>query len=468
VTLQRTDAGHGAELNQRAVAGSPEDLLPMDDGEDSRLRARKRLTRRARWVLIIGIVVLLAGGGVGAWAIFFRTPAAQTTLRTITVSNETLKQTVSATGTLNPATESDLSFSSSGTVTSVKVGAGDTVKKGQKLAAIDDSTLQIDYESAKASLTEAKQSRTEVEDNADSTAAAIAAAKATVKVKRNAVLQARAALKAATLVSPIDGTVAEVTIAKGDIVSGGSSSTGSTGSTGSGSTGSGSGSTGSTGSTGSGSTGSGSTGSGSTSTSAAITVISTGTFTVTTSVSNADVTSIKKGLQATITPTGSTDPVFGTVSSVGVVASTSSSSSSSGSGSATFPVTIKVTGTHKHLLAGSSVTVAITVKQLTNVLSVPTQAITTVGGKTVVQKLVNGKQVQTEVKLGAVMSAATVITSGLKAGDQVVLASFRIPNANGTGTRNGTGGGQGGQFGGGGFRVPGQGQGQFQQREGTR
>lgn len=444
VTLQHADTGPGASLAQ------PPQPPAEDDGATPSKPARRRTTRRARWLLIGLLVLLLAVAAVAAWAVFFRgSSTATTTLRTETISAGTLKQTVSASGTLDPATESDLSFSSSGTVTSVSVSAGDVVKKGQELAKIDDSELEIAYDSAKASLTEAKESLSDLEDDDSSTATAISAAKAGIKVKKNAVTQAKAALEDATMVSPIAGKVADVSIAKGDTVSGASSTTSS-------GTSSSSGTSGST-----------STNTASSSSTAAVTVISDGTFSVTTSVSNSDVTSIKKGLQATITATGSTDAVYGTVTSVGVVASSTSSStsSSSSSGSATFPVTIGVTGTHKTLLPGSSATVAITVKQLTNVISVPTQAVTSTNGTTVVQKLVAGKQVATPVTLGASVGTSTVVTKGLAAGDQIVLASFRAQGSTGSGTRQGgtgeggfggTGGFNGGTGGTGGFGAPGQ------------
>ena len=463
MTLQETD--DGIDVGRGAPAT---DLPKAQARAQSRRRSRGPLPRRTRRVLIGALVVLLAGGGVAAWAVFFRDTGTAATYRTVTVASGTLKQTVSASGTLNPATESDLSFGSSGTVTQVLVEPGDLVKKGAELASIDDSELEIDYDSAKASLTEAKETLDELEDDDDATDSAIAAAEATVQVRKNAVTQAKTALGDATLVSPIAGKVAEVTIAEGDTVSGSASSTSS--GTGSGTSGSGSGTTGATGTGGTADEAATST-SGST---PAVTVISDGTFTVDTSVSNADVTSIKKGLQATITATGSTDPVFGTVSSVGVVASSTSSTSASGSGSATFPVTVKVTGAHKDLLPGSSATVAITVKQLTDVISLPTQAVTTVDGKTVVQKLIDGKQVPTPVSLGASVGASTVVTSGLAVGDQVTVAGFR--GAGTTGTGGGQGTGQGGGYGGagagpgaGGFPAQGQGQAPVQgQQQGSR
>lgn len=423
-----------------AEAGTP---VPT---EEAPKRRRRRLGRRGVIVLVAALVLLLGGAGYGVWALFFADKgAADTQYRTVTVAQQTLKSTVSATGTLQPAKESALSFSSSGEVSSVKVAVGDKVSKGDVLARINDDELQIDLDAAKAELTEAEDSLSTLTDDSSATDTAIAAAQASVQVKKNAVKQAQSALDNAELVAPFSGTVAAVGIEKGDTVGSTSGSSGSNSST---------------------------------SSSASITLISTGTFVVDTSVSNVDLPSIKKGLQATITPTGSTDPVFGTVSTVGVVASSSSTGSGSGSGSgsnsgsATFPVEIAVTGKHTDLLPGSSATVEITVKQLANVISVPTQAISSVDGKTVVQKLVDGQQVQTEVSIGQVVGSSTVITKGLADGDQVVVASFTTtaagPRSNSGNNQNqgfpggsGQGGFPGGQGGGqGGPPQGGQGAGQ--------
>ena len=373
-------------------------------------------------VLIGGLVLLLAGAGFGAWTLFLKPATSSATqYRTMTVSKETLKATVSATGTLDPAKESVLTFSSSGEVSKVLVEVGDKVSKGDVLARIDDAELQIDSEAAQAELTEAEDALDELEDDDDSTDTAIASARATVRVKQNAVTQAESALDDATLVAPFSGTVAAVGLAKGDTVGSGSTS-GSGSSTGNGT-----------------SSGTGT----STSSDGSITLISTGRFVVATSVSNTDLESMKKGLQATITPTGSETPVFGTVSSIGVVATASESTSgTSTTGSSTFPVTIAVTGKHNELLPGSSATVQITTKQLADVVSVPTQAVSTVDGKTVVKKLVDGAQVPTEVTIGQVVGTSTVITKGLAEGDEIVVASFTART--GTGQQSQQNGGFGG------------------------
>ena len=431
------------QLEAPEAAAEADPPAPVEE-TPKRRRRLGRLGRRGVIVLVVALVLLLGGAGYGVWALFFAGKSPTTQYRTVTVTKETLKSTVSATGTLQPAKESALSFSSSGEVSSVKVAVGDKVSKGDVLARINDDELKIDLDAAQAELTEAEDSLSTLEDDSSATDTAIASAKANVQVQKNAVKQAQSALDDADLVAPFSGTVAAVGIQKGDTVGSSSSGSGT--------------SSGGSGSAGSNNSGSGSNSSGSNSSSSSsesITLISTGTFVVDTSVSNVDLPSIKKGLQATITPTGSTDPVFGTVSTVGVVASSSSSSSGSNSGSATFPVTIAVTGKHSELLPGSSATVDITVKQLANVISVPTQAISTVNGKTVVQKLVNGQQVPTEVSIGQVVGTSTVITKGLNDGDQVVVFSFTAA----AGTRSGSSNQNQGFPGGGNF--PGGGQGGF-------
>ncbi|HEY5787848.1 MAG TPA: biotin/lipoyl-binding protein [Microlunatus sp.] len=359
-------------MTQLGISESTTDVAAAGLPESN--RRRRRLGRRGLVVLVGTLVLVLAGAGFGAWTLFLKpstTGSAQ--YRTLTVSTATIKSTVSATGTLDPSRESALTFGSSGEVAKVSVEVGDKVSKGDVLARIDDAELEIDVEAARAELAEAEDALAALEDT-DATETAIASGTATVRVRKNAVTQAEAALDDATLVAPFSGTVAAVGLAKGDTV-------------GSGSSGSGSGSTSEAGT------------STSDSSSGSITVISTGRFVVTTSVSNTDLESMKKGLQATITPTGSEDPVFGTVSSIGVVA-TAAESGTSSSGSSTFPVTIAVTGKRTELLPGSSAAVQINVKQLADVISVPTQAISTVDGKIVVQKLVAGAQVPTEVTIG--------------------------------------------------------------------
>lgn len=401
--------------------------------------------------MVVAAVAVLVAGAAGAFALSRRVDpnAAATQTRTVTASRATLQQTVSSTGTLEPANQADLSFSSAGTVTTLDATVGQKVTKGQRLATIDDTALRSQVELAQSQV---DQAQTQVDDSSSGTAAQIAAAKAQLASAQAKLSSAQEALTGATLTAPFDGVVASVNTQVGDRVSGSSSGTSGSGASagsggnGGGSGGSGGGSNGSAGANGS-SSQSSSTG--------ALTVISTDSWIVTASVTNADLPSLKSGLQATITPTGSQTPVFGTVKTIGIVASSSSS------GVAQFPVTIAVTGKPTGLYAGTSVSVSIVVKQLNDVLTVPTLAVRTENGQTVVSLVKNGATVTTPVTVGQVFGGQTQITKGLADGDQVQMnvATFQRGAGTGTGTtggRTGTGGfgGFGGGGLGGGFGAP--------------
>ena len=375
---------------------------------------------------MLAAVVLVTAGAVGGWwwssrAAASPTAAATTSTQLVAASLGTVKQTVSASGTVEPADTSTASFTSSGTVTSVDVEVGDTVTKGQVLATIDDADLEDAVTLAAASVTAAQD-----QVDSASTSESLASAKAQRASARSQLADAQAALAGATLRAPMTGTVAGVSYAPGDSTgTGGSGSSGGTGSS------SGTDSTAAASSTG-------------------IQVVDTSTWVVEASVSSGDLGELRKGLQATITPSGAAQNVFGTVRSVGVVASSSSS------GTASFPVVIDVTGTPEGLHAGTTATVAITVKQLTDVLTVPTQAVRTTDGATTVQLSKDGTVTTTPVTVGGVYGTSTVITDGLAEGDQVVVVTRSVPRtrsttSTGSNQQPGQGGFPGGgDFGGGG------------------
>ncbi|HKT56907.1 MAG TPA: biotin/lipoyl-binding protein [Microbacterium sp.] len=381
--------------------------------------------RRPVTFVVAGVVVV----AVVAGGLVIRARAnAQPTLQTVAATTTTMQQTVSASGTVASADEADLSFGSAGTVTAVDVTVGQRVSKGQALATIDTTQL-----SSAVAVAQAQVDQAQAAVDAGGTSAQQASANAQLASADASLASAKAALADATMRSPISGVVAAVNIAVGDQV-------------GSGSSGTGTGRSGASGGSGTGSTGTGSTGSGSSST--AISVISTSSWVVDATVGSADLASLKKGLEATITLSGSTTPVFGTVQSIGVVAQ---SSSGTNTGSAQFPVVIAVTGSPAGLYSGTDATVSIVVKQLQNVLVVPTLAVHTTNGKTEVTVMHNGRRVQTPVTIGSIFGTRTQITAGLKSGDQVVVPVFTPTGTTGTGTRTGTRGFGGGGFGGGGF-----------------
>jgi multidrug efflux pump subunit AcrA (membrane-fusion protein) len=176
-------------------------------------------------------------------------------------------------------------------------------------------------------------------------------------------------------------------------------------------------------------------------------VISTNSWIVNATVDATSVGLIAKGEQAQLTVTGATGTVYGTISSIGLVSSSTSTTAS-------YPVVVAVTGSPTGMHDGASVTAALIYKQLTNVVVVPSTALHRNSNATqYVQQVTNGKTVDTTVQVGVASAGQTQITSGLKAGDQIVVPVLptRRPGtgtSTGTGTRGGAGG-TGGGFGGG-------------------
>lgn len=388
-----------------------------------------------------GAVIVLAGAAAGSYFAVSGgdTPAAAaTTTTTQTVSTGTIKQSVSASGTLAPAHDETLTFSSSGVVTAVAVEEGQKVTKGQKLAKINSASLAADLAQAKATVA-TDQAKVDSDEDDDVTDAQLAADKAALAAAKNQRTAARKALAAATLTAPFDGVVASVGLSVGQAV-------GSSNSSGSGASGVG-GSTSSTSSSG-------------------IEVISTDSWVVNATVDATSVDLLKTGNQAQLTIDGVTDTVYGTVSSIAVL-------SSSSSGTASYPVVIKVTGSPSGLHDGESVTASLIYKQLSNVVVISSTALhRNSDGTQYVDKVVGGKVQQTTVEVGETSGTQVQITSGLAAGDTIQVQQFtgtrggnNRNSGNGTTTnRNGgtfqlpgggsfprggfPGGGSGGQFGG--------------------
>ena len=177
-------------------------------------------------------------------------------------------------------------------------------------------------------------------------------------------------------------------------------------------------------------------------------MIGTDSYIVNTTVDDTQIGQISDGDQATITPTGSTTVSYGTVASIGLIATESSDV-------ATFPVVVDVTGDPSGLYAGSTADVSIIVKQLNNVVEVPTAAISySTGGQATVTQVKDGKHVTTSVNVGQAESGETQITSGLVSGDRVlerVVKFTGVPGATRSGGLGGLGGTSGGFGGAGSF-----------------
>lgn len=265
-------------------------------------------------------------------------------------------------------------------------------------------------------------------------ATTIAADNASVQAAQAQVALAQHNISQAQIVAPFSGTIGAVNISIGQSTNG----SGNNGSTSSQSASNSSTSSSTATSSSAGSSGSSSATSTTSPNTAAIVLVDTTSFQVSTLVSDAEIAQVKTGDAALITPAGSTKALPGTVSAVGPLATVTQ-------GVATFPVTINITGNPSGLFAGASAQVSIVVSQVSNVLTVPAAALHTYGSHSFVYVLAGKKEVRHIVKTGATDGLRTQIISGLSPGQAVVLANLNAPLP--TGLANplgGKGGGKGG------------------------
>ncbi|HET7689305.1 MAG TPA: efflux RND transporter periplasmic adaptor subunit [Nocardioidaceae bacterium] len=336
------------------------------------MRLPRRPSRRIQ--LVAGAVVLALAGGTTYWVTRPEPAAAQSA--TTTVTRGTFKESVSASGTVAPARQADLSFAVSGTVTKVLVDEGERIKRGEVIATVDDTLLEAEV-TARESALEAAETQLDENRDAGASDSQLAADEAAVVNAETQLAEAQEALDDAQLRSTINGTVASLDLEVGQTVGGASPAEGSQ-----------------------------------------VTIVSTGRYVVEGQLSTNDMDRVKKGLQAEITMTGGTETVYGTVQSIGRLATAQSN------GAATFPVTIEVTGRRTDVYAGSSATVEIIVRQVDDVLSVPAFAVRQDDEGTYVNKMVDGRPVRTAVTTGESFQGSTEITTGLAEGDEVELMSF--------------------------------------------
>jgi multidrug efflux pump subunit AcrA (membrane-fusion protein) len=122
-------------------------------------RWRNGLRGNRRQVAFFSVLAIVVVGvaAAGLYSIFHVSSAsAGGVARTATVARGTVQESVSASGNISPDTSDALSFGASGTVTSVKVTVGQTVKAGQLLATLDPAQAEANLQTAEATLASAQ------------------------------------------------------------------------------------------------------------------------------------------------------------------------------------------------------------------------------------------------------------------------------------------------------------------------
>ena len=337
--------------------------------------------------------------------------AAAASVRSVPVQQGTVTASVTADGSLESASTASASFVTGGTVTSISVKVGDKVKKGQVLAKVDPAAANRTLSAAEADLDAAQDSVARAEDAGSDTSTA----ENQVTQAQLAVDEAEAAVTGTTLKAPMAGTVVAVNGTLGSSSGGGSSSTGGNPS-------------------------------GAQATTTATTTTSTDDgfigiadltkLQVTAAFAEADATKLKEKQKATVT----WNALSGTEQSAKVVAVDPQATTANNV--VTYGVTLSLDKVPAGAKPGQTVSVSVVTGSVADAIYVNAAALTTVGNRHSVTVLANGAEEVRQVEIGLQGDQATQVTSGLTAGEQVVIR---------TTTTTTTGGNQGGFPGGGGL-----------------
>ena len=165
---------------------------------------------------------------------------------------------------------------------------------------------------------------------------------------------------------------------------------------------------------------------------------------VTSQVAEADAGKVKVGQKATVTFSAADVTVNGTVTGLDVEDTVTNNVVEYG-------VTVSLVDPPTSLKLGQTASVSITTGTKSDVLSVPTSAVTTVGTRHSVTVRKNGKDSVVQIQTGLTGDSTTEVTSGLSEGDVVVIPTSSggtgaspSPVAASVPARGGPGGGLGG------------------------
>jgi multidrug efflux pump subunit AcrA (membrane-fusion protein) len=419
--------------------------------------------------------------------------------RVVKVRNGVVQSTVSGSGNVQPATQLDLGFRTSGVVQRIYVTQGQYVTPGKLLAELNPQSAEVTLELGRATLqaaeatlvqeeesggeTSSGQSSAGAKTTAATTASAtkapttstgsnptttrsspstttpekatqsaatkeanLASARAAVKADRLAVQGDEQSVANTKLYAPTNGTIVSLSGEVGESVSGTGTTRASTATTSSSAAATGAGGTGAS-TTGRSSSTTTSAASSSTSTSAFAVLSDLGAMQLVVPLSESEVVAVHAGQPATVT----VEALEGMKLAAHVVSVATLSTSNSGVVS--YPVTFQLDQPASTLKPGMSATAEVVAKQAEGI-NVPTSAIS--GRAVTVVR--GGKQVRQPVVTGLAGNSSTIILSGLQAGEEILLPVASSSSSTSIASKLG---GRGGLGGGGGFPGGGPGGGAF-------
>ncbi|MEZ5124966.1 MAG: HlyD family efflux transporter periplasmic adaptor subunit [Thermoleophilia bacterium] len=140
-------------------------------------------------------------------------------------------------------------------------------------------------------------------------------------------------------------------------------------------------------------------------------------------VSQADIGQLEVGQKAEMTIDGYTDDAFNGVITF-IASDATSASGGSSSGSTQFAITVRPRNMPDVARSGMTGTLTIVIAERTDVLLVPTSAITGDTSTSYVRVMVNGEPVTRQIETGLATSEYTEVTSGLTEGETIVTGEF--------------------------------------------
>lgn len=372
-----------------------------------------------RLKILLGVFIV--GIGYFVYSTYFKTKPAKTTYQTTTVAKGTLVSTVTASGQISSANNTPVVTQVTGVITKLYVQNGDKVTAGQPIALIDldqqsrqkysqqyssylgaqNSVVnaQISLNSLKASLHSAQDTFDTAVKLHDTSGVAYKVAYDNLKVARGklavqdaVITQSETALTNAslslqqispTITAPLSGVISSLALQVGSVIPAQAVSSSSSNQI----------------------------------SSQNIAVVTTSQYPIVTiNLSEIDIPKIKIGNRAIITLDAFPDKTFtGKIFSINTTGSVSS-------GVTTYPTTITFDTENPGIYANMSANATIIVDTRDNVLMVPTSAIQTQNGQTVVRILVKDQLTYLPVELGLAADSETEILSGLNEGESIVTA----------------------------------------------
>ena len=170
-----------------------------------------------------------------AWLMFGGKKEEKVTFETATVSKQSIQNTITATGTIEPVTSVTVGTQVSGIVSKLYVDYNSVVKKGQVIAELDKTNLMSELNTARANLSSAQSALNYQQDNYrryktlydkglvsaddyENARLSYLQAKEQVATSRENVNRAQTNLGYATITSPIDGIVLSKSVEEGQTV----------------------------------------------------------------------------------------------------------------------------------------------------------------------------------------------------------------------------------------------------------